>query len=641
MEKKNKYWQGRFNQIEQAANNKSVRYAKDLEKKYKVAASELDAQINKWYNRIAKNNNVSMTEARRLLTASELKEFKWTVEEYIEYGRKNAFDQQWLKELENASAKFHINRLEAMKLECRQQIERATANGQQDMYDVLSSVYKDTFYHGCYEIQKGVGIGFDVSKLDDTTVSRLLNKPWSPDGVNFSENLWKNKTKLINQLDQELTRMILTGDTPKRAIQNIKDAMNSSLFNAKRLVLTEQAYFTSEAQKKCFNDLDVERFEVLSGMDERVCPICADKDKTVHLMSEFYVGVTAPPFHPLCRCVTSPYFDDEFTVGATRVAKGEDGETYRIPQNMSYNEWKKSFVDGGSKKGYKKFDAEAQPAIVNIVEAQPEEVKPSVENANTIATKALEEQYTHRIEDLGLDYIPLNEETKHTVVTADFEGMDARLAQASAEQFAELSSEYENMCFKVSVDKFDSMMGSAPASTDVQMHLSQAKISFNKAVVKDYDKFMERMNSAVERGQFPKMSADEYEKYVMTHEFAHTMLDFDSPLKNYVNAETKHIKAARKEIRAIRDDYNEKLRVLRVQQKEAELEAITSFDESAWKKAQDVAAELKKTQISNYADMSIDEFMAEAFTDAKIGSEPTEHSKQVLAVIDKYFGKKK
>ena len=50
---------------------------------------------------------------------------------------------------------------------------------------------------------------------------------------------------------------------------------------------------------------------------------------------------------------------------------------------------------------------------------------------------------------------------------------------------------------------------------------------------------------------------------------------------------------------------------------------------------------LKKVQISKYADMSIDEFMAEAFTDAKIGSDPSEYSKQVLEVIDKYFKKKK
>ena len=181
------YWQRRFDQIEQAANDKSIKYIKKLEKKYQAAAQEIDGKINAWYQRLADNNGVSITEAKRLLTKSELKEFKWTVEQYIEYGKKNAIDQTWLKELENASAKFHINRLEALKLDARQQIEQIFSNGQQNMFDALSDIYKDTFYHSCFEMQKGVGVGFDVSKLDDGQVSKLLMKPWSADGTNFSQ----------------------------------------------------------------------------------------------------------------------------------------------------------------------------------------------------------------------------------------------------------------------------------------------------------------------------------------------------------------------------------------------------------------------------------------------------------------------
>lgn len=346
---KNSYWQERFEQIEQAANNKAVRHNSKLEKKYRQAAAEIDAQINKWYNRIAKNNMMSISEARRLLTANELKEFKWSVEQYIDYGRQNALDQQWVKELENASAKFHINRLEAMKLEVRHQIEMAMANGQQDMFDVLGDVYKDSFYRSAFELQKGVGIGFDVAKLDDTTVSRVLSKPWAADGTNFSEKLWTNKKKLINTLDTELSRMVLLGDTPDRAVKTIKEAMNSSLFQAKRLVFTEQAYFATEAQKKAFNSLDVERFEVVSSADRKVCPVCAAKDKQNFPMIEFHIGITAPPFHPLCRCVTAPFFDDEFT-SQTRIVKDDAGEKYEIPATMNYGEWKKAFVDGGSKK---------------------------------------------------------------------------------------------------------------------------------------------------------------------------------------------------------------------------------------------------------------------------------------------------
>ena len=345
MRKQSNYWQGRFDQIEQSANNQSTKYIRSLEKKYTTAASEIDKSINAWYRRIAKNNNVSMTEARRLLSASELDEFKWTVQQYIEYGQANAVDQLWMKELENASAKFHISRLEAMKLEARQQVEQLFANGQETMYDVMGSVYKDSFYHSCFEIQKGVGVGFDVSRLDDKQVRTLLQKPWSVDGTNFSEKLWGNKKKLINTLDQELSRMILTGESPDKAIKNIRHTMGTSLSSAKRLVLTEQAYFTSIAQKDAYAELDVEEFEFVGTLDGKTCDDCGELDGQHFPMKDMLPGVNAAPMHPYCRCTTAPYFDDEFTIGK-RIAKNEDGEYYEVPEKMTFSEWKKAFVDG-------------------------------------------------------------------------------------------------------------------------------------------------------------------------------------------------------------------------------------------------------------------------------------------------------
>jgi hypothetical protein len=50
-------------------------------------------------------------------------------------------------------------------------------------------------------------------------------------------------------------------------------------------------------------------------------------------------GVTTPPFHPNCRCTTVPYFDDMKDVGE-RAARGEDGKTYYVPSDVTYNKWK-------------------------------------------------------------------------------------------------------------------------------------------------------------------------------------------------------------------------------------------------------------------------------------------------------------
>ena len=370
-----KYWQQRFDQIEQAANNKSVKYIKQLEKKYNTAAQQLDKQINAWYQRIAVNNEVTITEAKKLLSASELKEFKWTVEDYIEYGQRNAVDQQWMKELENASAKFHISRLEALKLEARQQVEQLFAGGQETMFDTLADVYKDTFYRSCFEVQKGFGVGFDVSKLDDKQISTLLMKPWSVDGTNFSEKLWGNKRKLINTLDQELSRMVLTGESPQKIVTNIRKAMNTSQFAAKRLVLTEQAYFASVAQKDAYAELDVEEFEFVGTLDGRTCEDCGGLDGQHFPLKEMQPGVNAAPMHPYCRCTTAPYFNDEFTVGE-RIAKDEDGEYYHVPEKMTYTEWKDSFVghDGDKKDLQEVIDADKIKLDIDSLKVKRQQV---------------------------------------------------------------------------------------------------------------------------------------------------------------------------------------------------------------------------------------------------------------------------
>ena len=345
------YWKQRFDQIGKVENSKSAKYLQELEDKTRRAEQQIDAQINSWYQRFANNNEITVTDAKRLLNGNELKELRWSVQDYIKHGQENAIDQRWMKELENASAKFHINRLEALKLQTRQQIEVMTGGMVDDVDKLIRNVYKDSYYRSAFEIQRGIGIGFDVGKLDEKKLTKLVNKPWAVDGKNFSERIWGNKAKLLNTLDQELSRMALTGESPKRAIDNIKKAMHSSTANAQRLVYTEQAYFTSLAQHDLYDELGVEEFEFVSTLDGTTCELCGEMDGKHFPIKDMVIGVNAPPMHPGCGCSTCPYFDDEFTDGL-RASRNEAGETvYEVPEKMTYKEWKNSFVNGGSKDG--------------------------------------------------------------------------------------------------------------------------------------------------------------------------------------------------------------------------------------------------------------------------------------------------
>lgn len=339
------YWKQRFTQLEAAQNRKGAGAYLEIEKQYKAAQNELEAQIARWYQRFADSNGISLAQAKQWLKGQDLAEFKWDVKEYIKYGKENAINGAWMQELENASSKFHISRLEALQIQTQNSLETMFAQQMGTMKKALSDVYASGYYHTAYAVQQGFGLGWDIAGLDQAQIEKVLSKPWAVDGYNFSTRIWNSKTKLIGEVHNELSKNLLTGADPQKAIDSLAKKMGTSKSNAGRLVMTEQAYFSSAAQKDCFNDLDVEEYEIVATLDSHTSDICRSLDGKVFKMSDYKPGVTAPPFHVYCRSTTAPHFKDNFVAGE-RAARGADGKTYYVPDDVTYSEWKKAFVDG-------------------------------------------------------------------------------------------------------------------------------------------------------------------------------------------------------------------------------------------------------------------------------------------------------
>lgn len=339
------YWKQRFTQLEAAQNRKGATAYLEMEKQYKAAQNELEAQIARWYQRFADSNGISLAQAKQWLKGQDLAEFKWDVKEYIKYGKENAINGAWMQELENASSKFHISRLEALQIQTQNSLETMFAQQMGTMKKALSDVYASGYYHTAYAVQQGFGLGWDIAGLDQAQIEKVLSKPWAVDGYNFSTRIWNSKTKLIGEVHNVLSKNLLTGADPQKAIDSLAKKMGTSKSNAGRLVMTEQAYFSSAAQKDCFNDLDVEEYEIVATLDSHTSDICRSLDGKVFKMSDYKPGVTAPPFHVYCRSTTAPHFKDNFDAGE-RAARGADGKTYYVPDDVTYSEWKKAFVDG-------------------------------------------------------------------------------------------------------------------------------------------------------------------------------------------------------------------------------------------------------------------------------------------------------
>ena len=357
------YWRGRFSILEDSAHQEAQRTIQDMEELYLDAQRSVQKEIESWYARFAVNNQISLTDARKWLTAGQLEEFHWSVEQYIKIGEQAGLDAAWLKKLENASARFHISRLEAVQTGIQQQLELLYGNQVDSLDALLKKVVGNGYTHTAFEVQKGVGLGWDITGLDQKKLETLLSKPWTTDGRTFRDRCWLNKNDLVGSVSKSLTQGLLRGDSPSKITTAIQKQFGVHRYKAGRLVNTETTYFNAVATKECYKDLDVEMVEIIETLDSHTCSICGGLDGKVIPISQYEPGVTVPPFHPNCRGTTAPAIDPKYA--GERAARNADGDVYYVPANMKYADWVQTFVNGGSKAG---LTAATATAILDIVE---------------------------------------------------------------------------------------------------------------------------------------------------------------------------------------------------------------------------------------------------------------------------------
>lgn len=361
------YWRGRFAILEDAAQREADRCISELEKMFIEAERTVQADIERWYGRFAANNQISLTEARKLLTVGQLEEFRWTVDQYVKAAKQANLSPEWIRKLENASARFHISRLESVQLQIQQQLELLYGNQLDSIDDLLKKIVSNGYGKSAFEIQKGICLGWDITALDPKRLEILLSKPWTTDKKTFRDRCWEGKANLVSGIQTQLTQGLLRGDSHQKITAAISKQFGVSRYKAGRLVHTETTYFSAISALESYKELDVDKVEIIETLDFHTCEICGPLDGVILPITQCEPGVTIPPFHPNCRGTIAPAIEDEDAVLGERAARDQDGNVYYVPANMTYTEWKKTFVDGGGKDG---LTVAAVNAIVKLTELE-------------------------------------------------------------------------------------------------------------------------------------------------------------------------------------------------------------------------------------------------------------------------------
>ena len=274
-------------------------------------------------------------------------------------------------------------------------------------------------------------------------------------------------------------------------------------------------------------------------------------------------------------------------------------------------------------------------------------IKPKdIQEANSIGSNMLAELYeSHRLSN-GLSATSYEKlgDNANNIVYANYGKLSVETANAFNQTITELSKEYDTPLQKIRTMTKDEYLYSKDSFAFVthNYEVDSAELVINPMKCKDKSALVERIKELSQNGYCANISDNLAERYVATHEFAHTLLNLEQPLidkRNWVSADYKKIRSARKEIEDVYKEYMREVRTLTETQKSLEMEALLSFDENVWKKASEASENLKKVQISRYSLINADEFMAEAFALSKLGTYQTEYSKKVMEILDKYFRK--
>lgn len=631
--KNSDYWQGRFEQLEKASHKDALTTYSHIEQAFEQAQREIERNINNWYVRFANNNQITISDAKKWLDGKDLKEFKWDVQEYLKYGKENEMNELWMKELENASAKFHISRLEALKLQTQQSLEKLFGNELDEVDRMTSNTYTNNYYHTMFEMQKGFNVGFNIGTIDENKLSKIVSKPWAVDEKNFSERIWNNKTKMINELHNQLTIMCVQGKSPDSVIKYMSKKFNTSKAQAGNLVMTESAYFSSLAQKDCFKDLDVEEYEIVATLDSHTSSICQEQDGKIYKMNDYQPGVTAPPFHNYCRSTTVPHFNDDYDIKDTRAARDEKGNTYYVENDIKYKEWYQNNVKAEtnlknvSKNDKIKTHSEKVQELQNIL-MDMNEARRKHWNLNLTSKEELEKS-----------------SFKNLAYSVDLKGIDEKVIDAIIENYKKLGDEYYTTLNHIGIfdDDYLKAKPTAGGYEFTGVKTLTGEIHFNQTLLNDFEDYVETMKNCSEYGHISKnINPENYKYYVSTHEFAHSIFNSEMIGKNLIGMDENIYKNFGKELEKKFEQYKTRINELDSKLKKLnnkfvlDTENFTSED-SAMLKA------LKKEQqeifISNYAvrDNLKDEFMAECFADAKLSNNPSKTSLDVMKLIDKYF----
>jgi len=529
---------------------------------------------------------------------------------------------------------YQLQYQQALKGQVEGIIEKLHGDEYSTIQQYLSDSYTTGFVGTMYDVA-GQGIPMILPIDQNAAVKAILTDSKINDGLYKSLGVDTNNLK--KSIRQEITRGVASGLTYNDIARNVHARTKAPLSNARRIVQTEghriQQASTFDAQQasKAKGADVVKQWD--STLDGATRPTHRKLDGQIREVDEpfeedgkeaMFPGDFGDPAEDCnCRCVSLTRARWALDEGELQTLK-DRAAYFGLDKTKDFEDFKNKYL--------KAAEIEKTPKVETI------------DSINESGTQMLASVYEEHRTRNGLSSVPYDElgSSRNNIVQANYGNMSVESAKAFNDAITQLANEYDTPLQRIRTMTKNEYLGrsSSLAYVSHDYTVDSAELVINPAKCKDLDKLTERVIELSDRGYCARVRPELAGSYVATHEFAHTLLNTGDPLKNSTNwlgADYGKIRAARREINSVYENYLSEVERLTKAKREAEFLALTDATEDHWQAAASAIEALNAVKISDYSLGSADEFMAEAFANEKIGTNSKEHARQVLDILDRYF----
>lgn len=574
-------------------------------------------------------------------------------------------DKEWREKLENgditeaeykawATGQVMIGkRWEEMRHTIAQDYANTNDLAKQMAFDSMPDVYALNHNYATFEVEKGGKVDTSYTLYDRPTVERLIRddpkllpdpRPGSP----LAQKLAKHKELRWEEqhVQSVVLQSVLQGESLEQTAKRFTQLTEMNYRQSVRYARTA----TTGAQNAGRVD-GYKRAEKL-GVNMKQTWLATLDSRTRHehrlldgqevdvgepfIMDGFkikYPGDPAAPAHLLynCRCtVIAKVKGVDFDVSDKTQRDDKIGD-------MSYEEWKGEHKTAPKPPEGKAVEVKADKP------AKGEPIKPtSRTQAISQVERARNEAYEYSRKANNLNLVPADKIDMDKVHPINYGNLSDETVTSFSNTISQLMGEYDTSLREIRVMTKEEFMvlQNAFASVTHDYSMASSTLLLNPKKMKNYDDLIKRLKENVESGYIVDIPDNKMGEYVATHEFAHSLLGMKDKLSNksnFTQMDYAPINQARKEIEKLYNDYLSELKPLQEAYDSLSEEYFTTFDEAIAEKIVNVEDKLRELKISNYSLENADEFLAEAFTQHRIGTTKSKYSEKAAQILDRYF----